>query len=169
MKKLVMLTCGTAAGLLLMTGSVSAGPNYDALYAGNAIEGAWEVVTTVRLPAPDCTTAPPVPSGPNPFPAFNTFHEGGTMSEWGSRSRPANRSSGHGVWERIGANKFAYRLMFHSFDDNGFLAATMDIRSKLKLSKGGESFEGVSRFTRTDLSGNVLDFCATLEGRRFSL
>lgn len=167
MKKLTSLACGTAASLLLATGSVSAGN--DAQYARRTLEGAWQVVTTVRVPAEDCTTAPPLPpDAPNPFPSFNTFHEGGTMSEWGSRSPPANRSSGHGVWEYLGGNKFGYRLMFHSFD-NGLLAATMDIRTELKLSKNGETFRGVSRFVRTDVSGNALTFCATARGKRFSL
>lgn len=167
MKTLTRLACGTAAGLLLATGSVMAG---NELQSGKrTLEGAWQVVTTVRLPADDCSTAPLVPPGaPNPFPSFNTFHEGGTMSEWGSRSPPSNRGSGHGVWEYLGGNKFGYRLMFHSFDDNGVLAATMDIRTELKLSKDGDHMRGVSRFVRTDISGNVLNFCATSRGTRFS-
>jgi hypothetical protein len=38
------------------------------------------VVTKVRLPAIDCASSPPVPSGVNPFPSFNTFHE--CMASW---------------------------------------------------------------------------------------
>jgi hypothetical protein len=166
MNKLAILACGAAFSLALATASVSADQN--AGHEKRTLQGAWQVTTTVRAPAPDCTVAPPVGS-PNPFPTFNTFHEGGTMSEWGSRSPPAQRSSGHGVWKRVGHNRYAYRLMFHSFDPNGFLAATMDIRSVLKLAKNGKTFTGVSRFVRTDLSGNVLNFCATLEGERFTL
>jgi hypothetical protein len=61
------------------------------------------------------------------------------------------------------------RLMFHSFDVNGLLTATMDITMELKLAKDGDTFMGVSRFVRTDLSGNVLNFCATMDGQRFTL
>jgi hypothetical protein len=121
------------------------------------------------VPAADCTTAALVPSGPNPFPSFNTFHFGGTMSEFGSRAAPATRSSGHGVWKRVGYDAFAYRLMFHSFDANGFLTAKMDIKSDVTLGADGLTFTGVSRFVRTDLSGNVLNFCATLTGARVTL
>lgn len=167
MKKRVMLACGTTAGFLLATSPVPA--EYIGGYHKRSIEGAWQVVTTVRLPAADCTISPPVPTGVNPFASFNTFHEGGTMSEWGTRVPPAQRTSGHGVWERIGHNKFGYRLMFHSFDVNGLLTATMDITTELKLAKDGDTFTGVSRFVRTDLSGNVLNFCATMDGQRFTL
>ena len=59
--------------------------------------------------------------------------------------------------------------MFHSFDENGFLSATMDIRSDLKLSKDGQTFKGVSRFALTDISGNIQNFCATLTGERITL
>jgi len=91
------------------------------------------------------------------------------MSEWGSRTPPATRSSGHGVWERIGNRRYGYRLMFHSFDANGLLFATMDIRTELKLAASGNTFEGVSRFAWTDLDGNVQNFCATMTGVRFTL
>lgn len=168
MKRLISLTGAATATVLLATGSVSADP--ASLAGPRTLEGAWQVVTTVRVPADNCSTAPPLPAfpdAPNPFPAFNTFHDGGTMSEWGSRSPPANRGSGHGVWERIGKNRFGYRLMFHSFT-NGLLSATMDIRSRIRLSQNGEKFTGVSRFTRTAVDGTVLSFCATQEGQRFS-
>ena len=167
MNKCIILACSTTAGLLLATTSVSA--EYIGGFHKHSIEGAWQVVTTVRLPAADCTTSPPVPTGVNPFRSFNTFHEGGTMSESGTRSPPSQRTPGHGVWERTGYNRFGYRSMFHSFDVNGLLTATMDITSELKLAKDGETFSGVGRFVRTDLSGNVLNFCATFDAQRFTL
>lgn len=166
MKKLALVIGGAAASVLLATGTALA--DHGSGWGKRTIEGAWEVTTAVRMDADDCTTAPLVPVGPNPFPAFNTFHEGGTMSEWGTRSPPADRTSGHGVWERIGHNRFGYRLMFHSFRA-GALDALMDIRTKITLSKDGETFTGVSRFVRTPFDdGPVLNFCATMEGRRIS-
>jgi len=45
----------------------------------------------------------------------------------------------------------------------------MDIATDLALSDDGETFEGVSRFIRTDISGNALNFCATMSGSRMTL
>jgi len=170
MNKLVLLACSSAASLLLVGSSVSANGDYDWQHAGNSLEGAWQVETTVRVDAEDCTTAALVPPpAPNPFPSFNMFHEGGTMTEHGSRSPPSSRSPGFGVWERIGRDKYAYREMFHSFDADGILIATMDIRSVVTLSKHGDTFTGVSRFVRKETSGNVRNFCATHSGERITL
>jgi len=167
-----LLTFSTAASLLLIATSVSADTDYDGRDSGESLQGAWLVETTVRLPAEDCSTAPLLPPpAPNPFPTFNTFHEGGTMSEWGSRSSPARRSSGHGVWERIGRHKYAYRLMFHSFDETGALVATMDWHTTIILSKDGNAFNGIGRFVRTNVDETVpvLNFCATMTGARIAL
>lgn len=174
MKKQLVLIFGIAAGLLLATGPAKADYDKSIDYywydGGNSLQGSWLVETTVRVHAEDCTTAAPVPgNAPNPFPAFNSFHQGGTMTEQGSRSSPGRRSTGFGVWERTGHRKYAYRLQFHSFDVNGLLTATMDIRTQLKLARDGETFEGVSRFVRTDISGNALNFCATMTGERINL
>jgi hypothetical protein len=174
MKKQLFLIFGIAAGLLLATGPATADDDKSIDYywydGGNSLQGSWLVETTVRVHAEDCTTAAPVPgNAPNPFPAFNSFHQGGTMTEQGSRSSPGRRSTGFGVWERTGHRKYAYRLQFHSFDVNGLLTATMDIRTQLKLARDGETFEGVSRFVRTDISGNALKICATMTGERINL
>ncbi len=167
MNKFSLLVCTTAASLSLLAGSALA--NNQETHARPALEGAWQVEVTLRVDGPDCTIAPIVGVGPNPFPSFNTFHRGGTMSEFGTRAPPATRTSGHGVWKRTGFRAFDYRLLFYSFDVNGLLTATMDIRSDLKLAMNGQTFEGVSRFVRTDISGNALHFCATLSGERITL
>lgn len=167
MNKFAVLAVSTAASLLLLTGSALA--HNDMKGPMPTIQGAWQVEVTLRADGPDCTIAPVVGVGFNPFPSFNTFHKGGTMSEFGTRSPPATRTSGHGVWERTGHRTFDYRVLFYSFDANGLLTATMDIRSDLKLAMNGNTFEGVSRFLRTDISGNELRFCATLSGVRISL
>lgn len=167
MKTSVLVVCFAAGLLAIHASNVPADPAPQ--YVKSTIEGVWEVVVTLRVAAPDCTTAALIPFGSNPFPSFNTFHEGGTMSEWGTRSPPATRSSGHGLWKRVGEDAFAYRLRFYSFDANGLLTARMDITSDLTLAPDGIAFAGVSRFLRTDLSGNVQNFCATLAGTRMSL
>jgi len=173
MTKPGILICSAAAGLLLACGLVSAGnDDHDDYWrrGGSALAGAWDVETTVRVNADDCTTAPPVPPfAPNPFPSFYAFHDGGTMTEQGSRSPPSNRSTGFGVWERTGWLQYASLVKFHSFDANGLLAATIQIRSEMSLAKSGESFDGVGYLTRTDISGNPLTFCITITGQRMEL
>lgn len=169
MKSSFLISCLAASVLAMHSGNASADDNDKAHPGRSTIVGAWEVVVTLRVSAPDCTTAAPVAVGPNPFQSFNTFHRGGTMSEWSTRAPPATRGSGHGIWRRVGDDDFVYRLMFHSFDANGLLAAKMDIRSNLMLAEDGQTFTGVSRFVFTDLSGFARNFCATLAGTRVSL
>lgn len=167
MNKFAMLACSTAASLSILAGPVRA--DDDEKHPRPTLEGAWQVEVTLRADGPDCTIAPIVGVGFNPFPSFNTFHRGGTMSEFGTRAPPATRTPGHGIWERTGHRAFEYRELFYSFDANGLLTATMDIRADLMLAMDGDTFEGVSRFLRTNVSGNTLRFCATMSGERISL
>jgi len=167
MNKFVLLASGATASLALLAGAASA--QTDGSQSRPTLVGAWQVEVTLRVNGPDCTIAPIIGIGPNPFPSLNTFHAGGTMSEWGTRAPPATRTSGHGVWQRTGSGAFRYHDMFYSFDANGLLTATMDIRSNLKLAMSGKTFKGTSRLVMTDISGNPLNFCATLSGERITL
>jgi hypothetical protein len=142
---------------------------YDAWRERFSIVGAWQVEVTVRFNAEDCTTSPPVPFGPNPFPSLNTFHEGGTFSETGSRSPPSVRGPGHGIWKRTGKKTFVVRNLFQGYDPNGLLASNMDMRSEVTLSEDGSTFSGITRLFFSDISGNVNPFCATMEGVRVTL
>ena len=171
MKTILALACGAMLGIAVLTGSATADVTDRNATAPKAasIVGTWQVEVTVRANATDCTTSPPVGFGPNPFPALHTFHVGGTMSETGSRSAPSNRSPGHGVWKRTGVRDFESRHTFQGFDANGLLSTNMDIRSEITLSSDGETFTGVSRLAFSDISGNTVPFCATLEGARFTL
>jgi len=88
MNKFVILACSTAVGLMTATGSVSASDQKNWGYTWPALEAAWQIETTIRLDAEDCTTADPV-GFPNPFPSFSMFHEGGTIHDKSSaRPRP---------------------------------------------------------------------------------
>jgi len=167
MKSLAPLVCGVIASL-----PVSASPSTSPAEVTQPLprlEGAWQVIVTLRVDAPDCKTAEIVGFGPNPFPSFNTFHRGGTMSEFGTRVPPGARTSGHGVWKRTGDRTFEYRTEFFIFGGDGLVAANMDIRADLRLSKTGNRFAGVSRLVMTDIGGNEQPFCATLDGERIRL
>ena len=92
-KKLALLACCTAVSLSSYTIDGMAGNKKPA----NA--GAWKVAVTLRANATDCASATIIPDGAggrNPFPTFYTFHEGGTLSDYGSRSAPSDRTPGQG-------------------------------------------------------------------------
>jgi hypothetical protein len=167
MSKLSSVGYGVVASLALFTSGASA---EDSVAPPRPeLEGAWQVVVTLRADAADCTTAEPIVDPWTPFPSFNTFHRGGTMSEFGTRSPPSTRTSGHGVWKRTGYRTFEYRTVFYSFNPIDTLAASMDIRGDIKVARHGRTFKGVSRLVRTDLAGNAIQFCATLDGERIRL
>jgi len=170
MNKLATLTCCAAIGLSSHTGMALAGDKKA------TIEGAWEAVVTLRGDAPDCTTGAIVPEGAgaiNPFTAFFTFQQGGTLSEYGTRTSPANRTPGIGVWRPAGkgksdAGKYATRYTFRLYDGNQMQIGRMDVRGDVSLAAGGNKFTGVSRLVVTDVSGNAFPFCATVEGNRIT-
>ncbi len=170
MNKLAMLTCCAALGLSSHTGTALAGEKKP------TIEGAWEVVVTLRWDGPDCTAAeifPDVGGAINPFTEFFTYQQGGTLSEYGNRASPAHRTPGIGVWKPAGkskseAGKYAIRYTFLLFDDNQMQTGRMDVRGDVSLTAGGNKLTGVSRLVMTDVSGNAVPFCATIEGSRIT-
>jgi len=164
---------GVLVAGLLATAPAALAADQGLFRFGPTLEGAWDVVVTIRAPADNCATAPIVPDSPdapNPFKSHNTFHLGGTMSEFGIRVPPAARSPGHGVWERLGLRSYAYRNQFYSFDpESNALLALMDLNADLRLSRTGDAFTGSAKFVRTLVDETVLNFCATLEGTRITL
>jgi len=162
------IVLGTAIGALLVLGTVLAG-SAGATGAGfpPSLVGTWQFVMTVRNNVPDCETAEPITFGPNPFPALASFHEGGTMNEYASRSAPSVRSTGFGSWKQTGNYRYKERHTFMEFDPNGLLWRTMVIDSNIRLSKSGNSYDAVGHLELTDISGNVVNFCATFDALRF--
>jgi hypothetical protein len=164
MKTLKKIGIGTALGALLSLGTAMADDN--GWNSPPPIVGTWQFEMTVRFDAPDCPNSPQVPFGPNPFPALISYHEGGTLNEYGSRSPVSVRSTGFGAWKRVGSNRYKAVDTFMEFDPNGLLWRTMVIKSELKLNKKGNKYTGINRLELTDISGNVLNFCATVEAVR---
>lgn len=136
------------------------------------IEGVWLMEVTLRVRRADgsCATDEVAPV-PNPiFPAINTFHKGGTMSEHGARFSPATRNFGQGIWTRTGRNTFTSRFLFQRFDVNGFFIGMQDSTRRMTLSDDGNSLSVTATTTITDASGVVLvRGCATEEGQRVEL
>ena len=90
------------------------------------------------------------------------------MNEFASRTSPAIRSTGFGSWKQTGRYRYQARHTFMEFDANGALWRTMVIQSNIRLTKDGNAYDGVNRLELTDVSGNVVNFCATVEGSRFT-
>lgn len=168
MKTLRRVLLGTALGAALALGSAQAGSDVStASWDALSLVGTWQFVMTVRFDSEDCATSDPIPFGPNPFPGLVSFHEGGTLSEYASRSPPGVRTTGFGSWKRTGLYRYKARHTFMEFDANGALARTMVIEQNLNLSKKGSAYTSVGRLELTDVKGTVTNFCTTIEGVRF--
>jgi hypothetical protein len=166
MKTLRKICLGAVFGAVLSLGSAVALANGS--NSPPTIVGTWQFEMTVRVDAPDCPNSPQIPFGPNPFPALISYHEGGTLNEYGSRSPPSVRSTGFGAWKKTGSKKYKAVDTFMEFDSNGLLWRTMVIKSELRLNNKGNKYSGINRLELTDVSGNVLKFCATVEAVRFA-
>ena len=127
------------------------------------IIGAWRTVVTPR----NCQTGDPLGSLSGLF----TFHQGGTMSEYGigPGSSPALRSPGHGVWQREnGPHNYSFAFTFYRYDALGFFIGSQKITAALKLGKSANHFITSSAIEVLDANDNlVATGCATAAGTRF--
>jgi hypothetical protein len=124
------------AALAALTISAAGATELDGFghsWRSGSIEGVWLMDVTFV----NCATGAPV--GVPTFPAVNTFHDGGTMSEHGARLSPALRNSGQGVWKQTGRNRYTSRFLFQRFDANGLFIGTQEVTRKLTLSGDGNT------------------------------
>ena len=127
-----------------------------------SIIGVWTMEVTLR----NCATGDPLP-GVAPFPASNTFHRGGTMTEFGARFSPALRGVGQGVWKRTGRYTFESHFFFYRFDAAGTFVGSQDVRRTIQLSADGAWLSATAAVEITDISGVVIARgCATEDGAR---
>lgn len=126
-----------AVGTIATSGA--AGTSDD---SGNELAGTW--VAVVNRPAP----LPPIRS-------LRVFTDTGSFVESGSDG--FSRSPQYGVWERIGGRVYAASGTFFRFDpQTGAHIGYLKTVGTIELAQDGQSFSVVSRFTATDLNGNVL-------------
>ena len=128
-----------------------------------SIQGTWRTVVTPR----NCQTGDTF----TPLAGQFTFHEGGTMAEYGigPGSSPALRSPGHGVWQRRhGWQVFSFAFTFYRYNTSGVLLGSQRIRGDLDLDRGGDTFATRSVIEVLDLNDDVIGGgCATAAGTRF--
>ena len=127
------------------------------------IQGAWRTIIT----GVNCQTGVPLGS----FPGLFTFHEGGTISEYGigPGSNPALRSPGHGVWQHEhGWQNYSYAFTYYRYDSSGVFIGSQKVTSALELAASGDEFITHSVVSVLDANNNVIaTFCATATGTRF--
>ena len=133
--------------------------------AGRTIVGVWRTAVTLL----NCQTGQPV--GVAPFPGVFTFHDDGTMSEFGigPGSSPALRSPGHGVWQREhGWQDYSYTFMYYRYNSSGAFIGSQKVTSELELAASGDAFVTKSAVEILDISDNVTGTaCASAAGTRF--
>ena len=129
------------------------------------IVGAWQTVVTPR----NCQTGQPV--GSATLRGLFTFHDGGTMSEFGVApgSSPALRSPGHGVWQREqGWQEYSFAFTHYRYDASGVLIGSQEVSGTLELGPDPDEFTTRSTVEVVDPNDNLLGtFCATAAGTRF--
>ncbi len=135
--------------------------------AKQTLEGVWRTLVTPR----NCLTGEPIPNVPQIRGLF-TFHQGGTMTEWGvaGGSGPALRSPGHGLWKRLrpGRGEHAFTFIHLRYDGSGLLLGSQRITAALEFSPFGNTFTATSSIQIIDVNENVIgNGCATSVGTRF--
>jgi hypothetical protein len=147
----------------IVSGKAIQGKQSSSKSSERTIEGVWRTVVTFR----NCQTGDALASIQGVF----TFHEGGTMSEFGigPGSNPALRSPGHGLWRRaLGWQEYEFTFFHYRYNASGVLLGTQKIVATLQLGASGDEFSAVSASQALDPNDNVLgNFCATSVGTRF--
>jgi hypothetical protein len=128
-----------------------------------SIQGTWRTVVTPR----NCQTGDPF----TPLAGQFTFHQGGTMAEYGigPGSSPALRSPGHGVWQRRhGWQLYSFAFTFYRYNTSGALLGSQKITGELELGAGGDTFVTRSVIEVLDVNDvQIGSGCATAAGTRF--
>jgi len=127
------------------------------------IQGAWRTQITLI----NCDTGDPLGAS---LRGLLTFHEGGTLSEFGVApgSTPAQRSPGHGVWQREhGWQDYSFLFVHYRYNTSGVFIGTQRVTATLELQDDGDHFTTQSAVQALDTNDNVVGaFCATSVGTR---
>jgi hypothetical protein len=169
-KTAVVIAAATIAGASITASTVSIlKPQSNASSASSdaserTIAGVWRTLITPR----NCQTGDPLTS---PFQGLITFHEGGTVSEFGvgPGSSPDRRSPGHGVWQREhGWPSYSFRFTHYNYDVNGVLVGSVDITAALELGASGDEYTTSATAEIFDANHNLIGRgCTTTSARRF--
>ena len=125
----------------------------------SALVGVWRNTITLR----NCQTGNQIAT----FQGLLTFHEGGTMSEFGGIN-PVLRSPGHGVWQASNPFHPTFAFTFLRFNADGTYAGTQRVRSTVSLGLDGNAFQSTGMAEVLDVNDNVVGVsCAATMATRF--
>jgi len=125
----------------------------------SALVGVWRNTITLR----NCQTGNQIAT----FQGLLTFHEGGTMSEFGGIN-PVLRSPGHGVWQASNPFHPTFAFTFLRFNADGTFAGTQRVRSTVSLGLDGNAFQSTGMAEVLDVNDNVVGVsCAATMATRF--
>lgn len=150
--------------LALLAGSASAhGPGQGGA-AAQRLVGAWRVDVAIG----PCSLPEPAAF----FSAYNTFHTGGTLSDFNWIS-PGFRAPGHGVWRHVGGRRYESRFQFFRYDLPAPATASgiQDVRVLISLDRDGNGYTGEVNAQQADLDGNPVGppLCGEAVGTRLGL
>lgn len=159
-----LLAVATATVLVLSAGWSIAAPSQGE----HEIVGTWIVTVQVN----NCSGT----AIGKPFQSLLTFNAGGTMIEDTTNPSfaPAQRGTGHGVWEYQGEHKFAVKsIAFINFTTTpppppGFKAGTQTITQTIEFPNGPDSWTAEAQVQFADTTGTVYrSGCAAASAVRF--
>ena len=161
--RFMQIIVGTFLGLLmLLIGTqtlVFGQENKTNGQQSSALVGVWRNTITLR----NCQTGNQIAT----FQGLLTFHEGGTMSEFGGLN-PVLRSPGHGVWQASNPFHPTFAFTFLRFNADGTFAGTQRVRSTVSLGLDGNAFQSTGMAEVLDVNDNVVGMsCAATMATRF--
>lgn len=143
----LQLTPMAAQGIL---GTINA-PDKAAPGTDQPILGTW----LLELRRPGAANQPPLAN-------LVTFHPNGTVV---ASSADGVQASAHGVWLRVGYNKFLQTMFVFNFDQNRALATITKVRVNAQVSGDGNSISGTTEVVVMNRDGAVM---ATIPGGSYS-
>lgn len=117
------------------------------------IEGTWTVTVS---PTPNGVQFPPLLALVTFAAGSQPGHGTVTETEDDAFAPTGLLSPGHGVWERVGFQKFSYTFLLHGYDSSGNLAALETDNAQVTLDKSGDTPTGRAHFFINDPNGNLL-------------
>jgi len=94
---------------------------------------------------------------PPPFKALTTFHSDGTLVETETDALiPPFITPGHGLWEKIRANEFSFKIVFLTFDEQGNSTGMAIVRGTVFTNSGPDLYDSPARVEFFDPDGNFM-------------
>jgi hypothetical protein len=127
---------------------------------GSRLVGLWRNQITI---------APCSGGAPTTFVGYNTFHGGGTLTEFNLQP-PATRTVGSGQWRDYGGGIFDVHFQFARFNAAGGFDGMQDVQAALDVDPRGRRSTGTVRAQVLNVDGSLrVELCGTLQGERVNL